>query len=282
MKFDESQRKFCESDARHIRVLAPAGCGKTNALLYETVSAAPGAGNAKIEMVPTISIGERLQLVSGIAGDIRKPGRVAVIGRTRSQLIPYEIYYASDGGPVKTATDLDVFASEAFSHLMALIEVWEHLDERQRPSRALNDAMEVLSRVKRFPFSRKDEASVSQHLQALGAKTTTDVVWRMASYSGPKLSGKTPAQLANAGGDFIMADTVAGVVKSIAEGFSGPRFDFEKAENDVWFADPPLKQLADMAESEGMSADDLIERLDAAKNSLRHYQGFGDEGDEYR
>lgn len=140
--------------------------------------------------------------------------------------------------------------------------------------------MEVLSRVKRFPFSRKDEASVSKYLQALGAKTTTDVVWRMASYRGPKLSGKTPAQLANAAGDFIMADTVVGVVKSIADGFSGPRFDFEKAEDDVWFADPPLKQLADMAESEGMSADDLIERLDAAKNSLRPYQGFGDEGDE--
>ena len=48
------------------------------------------------------------------------------------------------------------------------------------------------------------------------------------------------------------------------------------------FADPPLKQLADMAESEDMSADDLIERLDVAKNSLRHYQGFGDETDEDR
>ena len=31
-----------------------------------------------------------------------------------------------------------------------------------------------------------------------------------------------------------------------------------------------------------MSADDLIERLDVAKNSLRHYQGFGDETDEDR
>ncbi len=63
----------------------------------------------------------------------------------------------------------------------------------------------------------------------------------MASYSGPKLSGKTPAQLANAAGDFIMADTVAGAVRSISDGFSGLRFDFEKAEDDVWFADPPLK-----------------------------------------
>ena len=34
MKLDKSQRKFCESEARHLRVLAPAGCGKTSALLY--------------------------------------------------------------------------------------------------------------------------------------------------------------------------------------------------------------------------------------------------------
>ena len=169
------------------------------------------------------SIGERLQLISGIARDIREPGCVAVIGRTRSHFIPCEIYYASDGGPVKTATDLNVFASEAFSHLMALIEVWERRDERQRPSRALNDAMEVLSRVKRFPFSRKDEANVRKYLQALDAKTTTDVVWRMASYSGPKLIGKTPAQLANAVGDFIMAALRQLLAAHVAREFSGRR-----------------------------------------------------------
>ncbi len=34
MKLDRSQRKFCESKARHLRVLAPVGGGKTSALLY--------------------------------------------------------------------------------------------------------------------------------------------------------------------------------------------------------------------------------------------------------
>lgn len=34
-----------------------------------------------------------------------------------------------------------------------------------------------------------------------------------------------------------------------------------------------LKQLAGMVESGGMSTDDLIERFDAAKDRLRHYQG---------
>ena len=81
----------------------------------KTIRAAPGAGKAKIEIVRAGPIGERLRLVSEIARDIREPDRVAVIGRVRSRLIPYEVYYASDGGPVKTATDLDVFASDAFA-----------------------------------------------------------------------------------------------------------------------------------------------------------------------
>ena len=34
MKLDKSQRKFCEADALYLRLLAPAGCGKTSALLY--------------------------------------------------------------------------------------------------------------------------------------------------------------------------------------------------------------------------------------------------------
>ena len=31
---DQSQLDFCQSDAQNIRLLAPAGCGKTSSLLY--------------------------------------------------------------------------------------------------------------------------------------------------------------------------------------------------------------------------------------------------------
>ena len=246
----------------------------------KAVAAVPGAGSADIDILPVGSIGDRLQLVSQIASDLREPGRVAIIGRTRSQLIPYEVYYASDGGPVKTAIDLDIFAGDAFSHLMNLLEIWERRDDRQRPLRIINDAIEALGRVKRFPFSRSDEANVRKHLQALGAGTTVEAMRGIASYAGPVLSGKAPAQLARAADDFTGAENIADAVRAIADGFAGLWFDFEKAEDDVWYADPPLKQLADMAESEEMSADDLIGRLESAKDRLRHYQAFGDDDDD--
>ena len=244
------------------------------------VKAAPGAMESKIEVASANSISERLKIVTEIAKDIREPGRVAVIGRTRSQLIPYEVYYASDGGPVKTATDLDVFAGDAFSQLMDLLEIWDRRDETQRSSRVVNDSIEALGRIKRFPFSKKDEASVRNHLQALGPRAVAEAMRGIAAYNGPDLSGKTPVQLAQAARDFVDAGSVATALRAIADGFAGLRFDFEKAEDDVWYTDPPLRQLADMAESEKMSADNLIGRLEAAKDRLRHFQAFGDDDDE--
>lgn len=243
------------------------------------VKAAPQAGDAKIQVKRVGPIGERLRFVSEIARDIPAAGKVAVIGRTRSQLVPYEVYYATDGGPVKTATDLDVFASDAFDHLMKLLEIWEQRETRQRPTRALDDAMDVLNRAKRFPFSRKDERNVRSYLQAIGARTTRETVEAITSYSGERLSGKTHEQLADKAGRFVSADNVAAAIRAIGEHFDGLRFDFERAVDEIWFAAPPLIQLADMAETERMSADDLIDRLNAAKNQLRHDQ-FGDENDE--
>ena len=245
----------------------------------KNITAARDAGDAKIQIERRGPIGERLRLVSEIARDIRSPGKVAVIGRTRSQLIPYEVYYASDGGPVKTATDLDVFASEAFDHLMELLEIWTQRNEERRGRKVLEDAMNVLIRVKKFPFNKKDEGNVRSYLQELRARTTRGAVEGMAKYNGESLSGRTHEYLADKAGNFMTAGDVATAIRAIGEGFAGLRFDFEKAEDDIWFTAPPLTQLADMAESEGMLAADLIDRLDAAKNQLRHYQ-FGDEEDE--
>lgn len=245
----------------------------------KSIAAVKGACDAKIEVVPTGSIGEQLQLVTKIAKDVREPGRVAVIGRTRSQLIPYEVYYASDGGPVKTAIDLDVFASNAFESLMELLNIWERREDRMRRTRVLNDALYVLNQVRRFPFSKKDEGNVKKHLQAFGGETVVEAVRGISSYAGPALRGKSPVQLATVAGNFVAKQVAAEAIRAIADGFSGLRFDFEKAEDDVWFVAPPLRQLADLAESEAMSAEDLIERLEAAKERLRHDRTFGD-GDE--
>lgn len=243
----------------------------------KAVTAVDGAPDAEIRIVGTGSVAERLRLVSGIARETTYPGRVGVIGRTRSQLIPYEVYYAAGGGEVKTATDLDVFSSMAFDSLLQLLEVWDRARVRRRPAQVVDDAMTVFNCIRRAPFSRRDDTNVRRFLRTAGGRTCEEALEEFGEYSGPKLRGKSHEHLAGAGLGFLRCSEVWSAVGQIGEEFDGLRFDWEKAEEDIWHTDPPPKQLAEMAEGEEMSAGTLIERLEAARDQLRHYQTFEDE-----
>lgn len=240
------------------------------------VAAAPGASTARIEVLRSDPIGGRLRLVSDLARDAGG-GSVGVIGRVRSQLIPYEVYYASDGGPIRTATDLDVFASGAFDDLMKLLEIWDGGQDRQRPVRATEDALAVCNLIKRFPLRKADQENLRHHLKNGKHTSCAEAIAAVGAYSGAPLSGKTHDQLCEIGTDFIEAGSVSEAIIAVNDQFRGLRFDFEKAEDDIWFTDPPLKQLANMASDENLSAEVLITRLEAAKDRLQHWKGFEDE-----
>ena len=89
--------------------------GNNKKRVTKRVRPATHASEAEIKLLPTVGVNERLQLVTDIVRGTQ-PGKVAVIGRLRRQLIPFQIYYASDGAPFKTAADLDVFGSIAFEN----------------------------------------------------------------------------------------------------------------------------------------------------------------------
>lgn len=244
------------------------------------VEAAPGAPDAEISVIPTDSIGERLRLVTDIASATPSPGRVAVVGRLRSQLIPYEVFYAAGGGEVQTATDLDAFASIAFENLLKLLEIWDRGSDRSRASRIMDDLITVLNLIRKAPFSKKNDGSVRQFLKACGARTCLDAAVALAQYNGSKLSGKTHKQLSEVAQTFFKCAEAWQAISCAADKFDGLRFDYEKSEDDVWYADPPLKQLADLARDERLNADDLIERLEAARDQVKHFQAFEDDDEQ--
>lgn len=242
------------------------------------VRAVPGAATARIELRSSRAIGDRLELVSELARE-SKDGSVGVIGRLRRHLIPYEVYYASDGGPVRMATDLDVFASSAFDELKKLLAIWDKGHEAKRPGSVIQDALAVCDLIKRRPMRKQDREALRRHLRHGSYETCADALAALGGYSGSPLSGKGHYELCEIGSSFISAGTVSAAVTAIDEQFSGLRFDYERAEDDIWYTDPPLQQLAEMAEKDGMGADALIERLEAAKESLQHWQGFEDDAD---
>ena len=147
----------------------------------------------------------------------------------------------------------------------------------KRASRVIDDLVKVFNLIRRAPLSKKNEESVRQFVKTLEARSCRDAASRFARYDGIKLTGKTHEHLSKVAAGFLGSAKAWEAVMHIADDFDGLRFDYEKAEDDVWYTDPPLKQLAAMAREEQLDADDLIERLEAARAQVKHFQGFEDE-----
>ena len=242
------------------------------------VKAAEGADVAEIEIKRTDSIGERLALVTDMVRNTKSPGKVAVIGRLRRQLIPYQIYFASDGAPFNTAVDLDVFNSNAFDSLVNLLEVWERSQAHARLGQVVEDAISICDIIRRRPLSKRNRDDLSRYLRGANPRTVAEAVATLKNYNGPKLTGKTHQHLHVIASEFLNAQQVEDALRSASSGFDGLQFDRERAEEDVFFTAPPLEQLADICESEGFSADDLIDRIDAVKTQVQEYRDFDADG----
>ena len=158
------------------------------------VHAAEGTGTAEIEITKTDSINERLALVTDLVRNTEYPGKVAVISRLRRQLIPYQIYFASDGAPFNTAVDLDVFNSHAFDRLVNLLEIWERSDNRRRLGQVVDDVISICNLIRRRPLGKRNRDDLARHLRGSNSASVGAAAATLGDYNGPKLSGKSHPQ----------------------------------------------------------------------------------------
>lgn len=235
------------------------------------IAAAPGNPDATIDMIKAASVDDCLKIVSAIASEASGGGAVGVISRTRGGLIPYLVYYASEGGPVYTVEELDALSGGAFGKLEELLEIWANRHRRTQKRHAIDDAIKVLDVVKSRQLSRDNRADLERYLGTTDVDTCAVALQAVASYPA-NLNKGSPAHLSELAMRFINTANVGAALRAAEEppGLKGLRFDWEKATDDVWYADPPLVQLADMADSEAMSAEDLIGRMQVAQKSVVH------------
>lgn len=248
--------------------------------VHKKVHATEGASTAKIEIKTTSDIHERLKFVTDIVKNT-EPGKVAVIGRLRRQLIPHQIYFVSgsDSVPFKTATDLDILSSQAFDDFIKLLEIWDRAHDRRRPTQVIEDVIEICNFLKKYPLSKRDKSNLQVHLQSFKPRKTSEAVLKIREYDGTKLSGKTHEQMYEEASEFVNAEELPQAIICINDNFDGLSFDPERAEEEIFYTAPPLEQLAQIAESEGFDIDDLIERVDTAKAQIEEYRNFEDNSD---
>lgn len=220
--------------------------------------------NEAIDKVITIVEGEIAQGTS--------PAKVAIIGRKRSQIIPYQVYFASKQIKFCAAEDLQVFLSNAFERLLNLLVIKANATMRRIKSSVIDDILELCGLVKRYPLSKTDRDALRRHLSQCQASTIGELVPALAGYRGPlkgsNTQGRMSIEMANSIREFLDAPTVSEALYVLSEHFEGLHIDLGKAEDDIFFADPPFEHLAEFAERYGDDFESFIGDIETAKNEL--------------
>jgi DNA helicase-2/ATP-dependent DNA helicase PcrA len=106
------------------------------------------------------------------------------------------------------------------------------------------------------------------------SKTIKDAISVLAAYTGQlkgkNKSGEMSLQFAEKIALFVNADCVASSVNALAHSFEGLQTDLGKAEDDVFYVDPPFLHLAEYATRYGADYGQFIDDIESAKEKLAY------------
>ena len=209
------------------------------------------------------------------------PSRVAIIGRKRSQIIPYQVYFASKDISFCAAEDLQVFLSDAFDRLLDLLLIKTNVSVPQSVSKTVNDTLQLCDLAKRYSLNKSDKSSLRTHLQQSRPRSLASAIDILATYrgklKGTNAEGRTSRSMAEAIRHFVDAATVSDALISLSEKFEGLQFDLGKAEYDIFYTDPPFLHLAEYALDYGNDYDQFVDDIEQAKAQLVYIPPFEEE-----
>ncbi len=251
---------------------------------HKQVNAA-SSRNAQIEIRETSGLIEALEYVDAIVNEEiqqgRSPSRVAIFGRKRSQIIPYQMHFASQKMPFCAAEDLQIFLSDAFDSLLQLLDIKPRSEVAQRSGQVIDDLLFLCDRVKRYHISNAEKQALKSHLQQSRPSSIIAATNCLAEYrgrlKGENREGRMSITMANCVREFIGANTVSDALIELSVNFEGLQRDFGKAEDDIFYADPPFFQLAEYASSYADDYDSFISDIEEARATLVYMPPFEDD-----
>jgi DNA helicase-2/ATP-dependent DNA helicase PcrA len=213
--------------------------------------------HVRIRRFPSISesINNILVLVQGLLKDDQCKS-VALIGRKRSQIIPYQIVFASHNIPFYAAEDLHVLLSDAFGELKEILAI------RARSAMGgifgtnpIEDLLKLCDKVKRYPLANKDREALKRYLYQAHPASLKAAVDALRQYSGPLKGandgGRISDAFAAAISQFMATKTVSQSIHAISNEFEGLQKDYGRGLEDIFYTDPPFLYLAEFADRYG-------------------------------
>lgn len=213
------------------------------------------SGDARIDVVNPPSLDASIEFVRRLVDEslhdpeIRK---IALIGRKRSQIIPYQIVFAGEGIPFYAAEDLHVFLSDAFDELKAILllkaQATAPLPFGPDPIEGL---LKLCDKVKRYQVRQSDRGELKKFLVNSTPRTVTEAAEQLYKYRGPlkgeNRNGEMSTQFYAAIRELLVARTVADAINAISNHFDGLQKDYGKSLDDIFYTDPPFLYLGEYA-----------------------------------
>ncbi len=197
---------------------------------------------------------------------------VALIGRKRAQIVPYQIVFAGQDVPFYAAEDLQVLLSDTFRELQEMLAIRGQAAHPSPWDDPVGKVLKLCDRVKRYPLSKKDREALNRHLRQCRPASLLDAVQALRRYQGPLKGGNEDGSISASFADAILnlvrSRTVSDSIHAISESFEGLQKDYGKALEDIFYTDPPFLYLADYAEKYGDDFASFCRDLDDAAATL--------------
>ena len=120
-----------------------------------------------------------------------------------------------------------------------------------------------------------------RYIQQQGGSSLNSAVDALATYKGslkgPNSEGTTSMLFAQTIGSFLRSASVTESLEALSQHFEGLHIDLGKAEDDIFYTDPPFIYLAEYASRYGADYERFLEDIERAKAQLAYIPPFEEE-----
>lgn len=241
--------------------------------------------DAEVEIIQnpnfTDSIDAVMNEVRSFLEQDRPGAKLAILSRKRAQIIPYQIIMASEDLPFCAAEDLSVFLSGAFDKLRRALQTCVMARSGVRLPTVVDDVVGLCDLVKRFPLKKVERDKLATHLRSQRPRSYGDALAALEEFRGPLKApneeGVVSRSFAAAIRNLFQASTVRKAIDALDMSFSGLDQDYGRAQEDIFFADPPFLYIAEFAERYGDDFQRFLDDLDRARETLVKLPGEDDD-----
>lgn len=209
-------------------------------------------------------------------------GKVAVVSRKRSHLLPYQIIFANKGIDFFAAEDLNVFLGDSFADLREVVDF-----KRMQQDGGMCDPYHLekaftslVNRIRLYPLSKKDENLFADYMRRGNCQSIEDALTHLREMPAGELQRRVGVQNAcEVIRLFWESQTVRGMLECIATRFDGMQKDYRRVDDDIFFADPPFGELAAFAARYGKDFGWFGEDIERATQTLARIAYVEDDRD---